>query len=247
MCAVLCRAVCRELWWPLIDKDDARDCLQQLPASVDANQLSYDIMFSYANTQLQLGLSTALDCPFARVCLYERAQGLARQVGSGGQRAACSWCAQLELRGAAASGWLEHCVTAACLCAAAITQHGAVVAVVECIASDAAAWRQQLESRAAQQQVAEAHKPQTWEDLQQLLQGYVLLLARSCALNAAHPDMSAPGAAAAAAEGTETATSGPPMAAARCSTTWLSTPQAALCRTRCSRYWISCCPCSRHE
>lgn len=127
--STLARAVCRQLGWPLIDKDDARDCLQQLPADVEANQLSYDIMFSYASTQLQLGLSTVLDCPFARVCLYDRAQALARQ-------------------------------------------HGAVVAVVECIASDAAAWRQQLETRAAQQQAAQAHKPQTWEDLQQLLRGY---------------------------------------------------------------------------
>jgi predicted kinase len=97
VCGVLCRAVCRQLGWPLIDKDDARDCLQQLPAGVDANQLSYDIMFSYASTQLQLGLSTVLDCPFARVCLYDRAQALAEQVRNGGQRTACSWCAWLKL------------------------------------------------------------------------------------------------------------------------------------------------------
>jgi hypothetical protein len=81
-----CRAVCKQLCWPLIDKDDARDCLQHLPASAlqtfDANQLSYDIMFSYCETQLQLGLCAALDCPFARVSLYQRAQEMAKQVRS---------------------------------------------------------------------------------------------------------------------------------------------------------------------
>lgn len=80
------RAVCKQLSWPLIDKDDARDCLQSLPASLlqafDANQLSYDIMFSYCETQLQLGLSTALDCPFARAALYHRASELATKVSA---------------------------------------------------------------------------------------------------------------------------------------------------------------------
>jgi hypothetical protein len=146
-----------------------------------------------------------------------------------------------------------HCVTAACSCAAAaVTQHGAVVAVVECIASDAAAWRQQLETRAAQQQVAQAHKPQTWEDLQQLLQGYVpLLLLLLLVGTLVCSDSSSPRhvCCCCCAAGTETATSGRPTAAARCSTTWSLTPQqqAALCRTRCSRCWSSCCPCSRHK
>jgi predicted kinase len=77
--------VCRQLRVPLIDKDDARDCLQHsLPPTslqlVDANALSYDIMFSYAATQLSLGLSVAIDCPFARVELFDRAVQLAQKV-----------------------------------------------------------------------------------------------------------------------------------------------------------------------
>lgn len=84
------RAVCKQLGWPLIDKDDAHDCLQSLPTQLlqafDANQLSYDIMFSYCETQLQLGLSTVLDCPFARVALYHRAVELAEKVSGYGPR-----------------------------------------------------------------------------------------------------------------------------------------------------------------
>jgi len=80
------RLVCQHLQWPLIDKDDARDCLQTLPAAVhpilDANQLSYDIMFSYCRTQLSLGLNVVLDCPFARVHLYDAAVAIAQQVRS---------------------------------------------------------------------------------------------------------------------------------------------------------------------
>lgn len=84
LCYWSCRLVCRQLRWPLIDKDDARDCLQQLSPDVlqqlDANALSYDIMFRYCATQLSLGLSTAMDCPFARVALYDRALEVAHTV-----------------------------------------------------------------------------------------------------------------------------------------------------------------------
>jgi hypothetical protein len=61
------------------------------------------------------------------------------------------------------------------LCACGSVQHGAVVAVVECVASNEAVWRQQLEARAAQQLGPQDHKPQTWQDLQQLLQRCVYL------------------------------------------------------------------------
>lgn len=80
-----CRAVCKELKWPLIDKDDARDCLQAPEDScvqLDLNQISYNIMFKYCETQLQLGLSAVLDCPLARVALYRQASQLAERVSS---------------------------------------------------------------------------------------------------------------------------------------------------------------------
>eukprot|EP00775_Hariotina_reticulata_P008623 gene8623-8804_t len=122
--------------WPLIDKDDARDCLQTLPAAVlqnmDANQLSYDIMFSYCRTQLSLGLNVAVDCPFARVSLYDAAVTLAQQ-------------------------------------------HGAQLALIECSASNEQLWRQQLEARGQQHAATTAaHKPQTWQEMQELLQKQVV-------------------------------------------------------------------------
>eukprot|EP00879_Flechtneria_rotunda_P022465 GHRR01023716.1.p1 GENE.GHRR01023716.1~~GHRR01023716.1.p1 ORF type:complete len:199 (+),score=56.92 GHRR01023716.1:83-679(+) len=133
--STLARHICKDLGWPLIDKDDAKDILQTLPAEVlqsfDANQLSYDITFSYCQTQLLLGISTVVDCPLARSQLYDQAVNIAAQCG-------------------------------------------AAVAVVDCIAGNEAVWQQQIEARAAQQQAAlhGAHKPQTWQDIQQLLNRY---------------------------------------------------------------------------
>jgi len=70
-------------------------------------------------------------------------------------------------------------------------QHGAVIAVIECISSDTAAWRHQLESRAGQQHSTQQHKPQTWEELQQLLLRWVLqlslTLSRSLAVHTCGP------------------------------------------------------------
>jgi hypothetical protein len=47
--AAAARRLCQHLRWPLIDKDDTRDCLQALPAAalqlLNANRLSYDVMF----------------------------------------------------------------------------------------------------------------------------------------------------------------------------------------------------------
>jgi len=101
------RLLARRLQWPLIDKDDSRDCLepfaavaaaaaeasqplsvqthepraaQQAPV-IDWNGLSYGIMFRYAATQLALGINTIIDCPFSRVELFHRAQQLAQKVG----------------------------------------------------------------------------------------------------------------------------------------------------------------------
>lgn len=123
---MLLRDVCKELQWPLIDKDDARDCLQRLPAEVrqtfDANQLSYDIMFSYCETQLQLGLSVVLDCPFARVSLYHRARELADKVRDQLGNCSCGIWATSHLTcrfhcayAQAASGYCETGVSGFCM------------------------------------------------------------------------------------------------------------------------------------
>ena len=82
--STLGRALAATLGWPLIDKDDARDCLQTLVAdcpSVDWNNLSYEIMFSYLETQLSLDLDGVIvDSPLARRVLFDRAEALARKV-----------------------------------------------------------------------------------------------------------------------------------------------------------------------
>eukprot|EP00882_Tetradesmus_deserticola_P031122 GHRQ01035180.1.p1 GENE.GHRQ01035180.1~~GHRQ01035180.1.p1 ORF type:complete len:125 (+),score=52.32 GHRQ01035180.1:325-699(+) len=63
-------------------------------------------MFRHAARQLSLGISAVVDCPLARVELYDAAAAVAQQ-------------------------------------------HGAIVAVVDCIAGDEARWQQQLEARSA--------------------------------------------------------------------------------------------------
>ncbi|WIA15383.1 hypothetical protein OEZ85_002045 [Tetradesmus obliquus] len=133
--STLARLLCQQLSWPLIDKDDTRDCLQALPEAAlqlfDANHLSYDVMFRHACSQLSLGLSTVLDCPLARVELYDQAAAIAQQ-------------------------------------------YGAFIAVVDCVAMDQAQWQQQVEARAAAADTWHdtAHKPQSWQQIQQLLQRY---------------------------------------------------------------------------
>ncbi|KAF6266465.1 AAA domain-containing protein [Scenedesmus sp. NREL 46B-D3] len=132
--STLARHLCQRLSWPLIDKDDTRDCLQALPEAAlqlfDANRLSYDVMFRHVASQLSLGISTVVDCPLARVELFDQAAAIAQQ-------------------------------------------HGAIVAVVDCIAGDAARWQQQVEARAAAQpHPGVVHKPQSWQQMQQLLQRY---------------------------------------------------------------------------
>lgn len=71
---------------------------------------------------------------------------------------------------------------AAATVSASLLQHGAVTAVVECVAGNSTVWRQQLEARAAQQQDAQGHKPQTWEDLQKLLHRCVVGQLGWCAM-----------------------------------------------------------------
>lgn len=52
----------------------------------------------------------------------------------------------------------------------AVLQVGARVVVIDCIASNEAEWRHRLEQRAAHDAgSAKVHKPQSWDELQQLL------------------------------------------------------------------------------
>lgn len=95
--STLARALARTLGCPLVDKDDIRDCtmpldgstagghggdgsttkqLKLLPSSL-LNDLSYEVMWRVADTQLAAGLSVVVDCPLARPALLARARAAA--------------------------------------------------------------------------------------------------------------------------------------------------------------------------
>lgn len=75
--STLGQAVSRRLEWPLIDKDDVRDLLD------DTNPgLSYDIMFNVARRQLRQGLSVIADSPLGYRRTYERAARIADESGA---------------------------------------------------------------------------------------------------------------------------------------------------------------------
>ncbi len=56
--STLGRALARRLRWPVVDKDDVRDLLDDATPG-----LAYDIMFNVARRQLLLGLSVICDSP----------------------------------------------------------------------------------------------------------------------------------------------------------------------------------------
>ena len=73
--STLGRALSRQLGWPLIDKDDAKDLLDgHAPA---AGPLAYAIMFNIARRQLLQGLNVICDSPLTGSISYERAQKIA--------------------------------------------------------------------------------------------------------------------------------------------------------------------------
>jgi predicted kinase len=78
--STLGRALSRTLGWPLIDKDDVRDHLDE--ATPHAGGLAYNIMFNVARRQLRQGLSVICDSPFAYRRCYECAVGTAQETGA---------------------------------------------------------------------------------------------------------------------------------------------------------------------
>ena len=74
--STLARALSRQLGWPLIDKDDVRDLLDD-----SAPGLSYDIMLNVGRRQLLQGLSVICDSPLGYRRTYERAAAIADEVG----------------------------------------------------------------------------------------------------------------------------------------------------------------------
>uniref|UniRef100_A0A6M2EFN6 AAA+ ATPase domain-containing protein n=1 Tax=Populus davidiana TaxID=266767 RepID=A0A6M2EFN6_9ROSI len=73
---------------PLIDKDDVRDCTISIQNSSPAtaskllNDLSYDVVWQIASTQLRLGLSVVIDSPLSRRAHLDRLVQVASSTGS---------------------------------------------------------------------------------------------------------------------------------------------------------------------
>jgi predicted kinase len=120
--STLSRALSRQLGWPLIDKDDAKDLLGGHVEAAGA--LAYGIMFNIARRQLLQGLNVICDSPLTGKISYERAQGVARET---------------------------H----------------ATLAIIECICSDEADWKQRIESRKAFH--LSAHHQTDWDAYQVLI------------------------------------------------------------------------------
>ncbi|CAI0467413.1 unnamed protein product [Linum tenue] len=72
----LARSLASALRIPLIDKDDVRD-------SAVPNDLSYDVVWRVASTQLQLGLSVVVDSPLSRRAHLDRLIHVAGSAAGG--------------------------------------------------------------------------------------------------------------------------------------------------------------------
>ncbi|HLI06573.1 MAG TPA: AAA family ATPase [Ktedonobacteraceae bacterium] len=74
------RALSRRLGWPLIDKDDIKDILdEQVP---DSGRLAYATMFNIARRQLLQELNVICDSPLNFSVAYEKARSIARETGA---------------------------------------------------------------------------------------------------------------------------------------------------------------------
>jgi predicted kinase len=77
--STLAAALARRLAWPLIDKDDVKDHLYQLPNS---GYLSYEILWHIVRRQLAIGLSVVADSTLSYPQSYASGQALAAQYGT---------------------------------------------------------------------------------------------------------------------------------------------------------------------
>lgn len=77
--SAVAETLARRLRVPLIDKDDIKDYVLEMP---DANELAYRIMWRIVETQLSLGLSVIAVSPLSYPNGYARAQEIAAQRGA---------------------------------------------------------------------------------------------------------------------------------------------------------------------
>ena len=75
--SMLSYTLSKHLSWPLIDKDDVRDLLDDAHPGVGG--LAYDIMFNIARRQLLQGLNAICDSPLTSSIAYEHAQTIATE------------------------------------------------------------------------------------------------------------------------------------------------------------------------
>lgn len=124
--STLAQSLASALRIPLLDKDDVRDSTYPLQSSLLPfapttascnllNDLSYDVIYRIASTQLRLGLSVVVDSPLSRKAHLERLVQLASSAGARVLVVECQptdeaeWRRRLEHRGASAAadgaGW----------------------------------------------------------------------------------------------------------------------------------------------
>lgn len=118
----LAHSIAKALKCPLVDKDHFRDCTKSLqealmlasPATASKllNDLSYEVIWRVASTQLSLGLSVVIDSPLSRRAHLDRLIELAAETNARLVVVECKpqdeaeWCRRLELRGGAdESSW----------------------------------------------------------------------------------------------------------------------------------------------
>lgn len=78
--STLARAIAAAIRCPLIDKDDVRDCTEDLQKSLAGdpriptllNDLSYSVLWQMAQTQIKLGLNVVVDSPLSRRAHLDR-------------------------------------------------------------------------------------------------------------------------------------------------------------------------------
>jgi predicted kinase len=76
--STLGRALSEQLGWPLFDKDDVKDILDN--HTPEAGPLAYDIMFNIARRQLLQGLNVICDSPLVSNISYQRARNIAAEA-----------------------------------------------------------------------------------------------------------------------------------------------------------------------
>lgn len=120
--STLAHSLAKALRCPLIDKDHFRGCTKSLQetlmlaspttASKLLNDLSYEVIWKVASTQLGLGLSVVIDSPLSRRAHLERLIEMAAETNAQLVVVECKpqdvgeWRRRLELRGAAdGSSW----------------------------------------------------------------------------------------------------------------------------------------------